>query len=168
MHINDSKFDLGSKKDRHENLGLGFIGLEGFWNLLHWPGLEGGASEGREWEGWKGVIWVLETPSSENPTIWKREIELVRPTLSLSALPCDFPTNFALSFSCTNSKPFKIQVRSPPFSKPGSRSVSPSTQRLRRSQPRARRRPEGTTTQKLKKKTPSLSSPTLNEAEAKR
>lgn len=87
MHINDSKFDLGSKKDRHENLGLGFIGLEGFWNLLHWPGLEGNASEGGKWEGWKDVIWVLETPSSENPTIWKREIELVRPTLSLSALP---------------------------------------------------------------------------------
>lgn len=30
MHINDSKSDLGSKVDRHENLGKGKIGLDCF------------------------------------------------------------------------------------------------------------------------------------------
>jgi AP endonuclease-1 len=75
LHVNDSKFDLGAKKDRHENLGLGFLGLASFWNLLHWPGLDGGSTA---WEGWKDVIWVLETPSSENAEIWRREIEIVR------------------------------------------------------------------------------------------
>ena len=30
MHLNDSKSDLGSKLDRHENLGKGKIGMECF------------------------------------------------------------------------------------------------------------------------------------------
>ena len=30
MHLNDSKFALGCKKDRHESLGKGFLGLESF------------------------------------------------------------------------------------------------------------------------------------------
>ena len=29
IHLNDSKVELGKKKDRHENLGKGFIGMEG-------------------------------------------------------------------------------------------------------------------------------------------
>ncbi len=34
VHCNDSKTPLGSRRDRHEHIGLGFIGLEGFRNLL--------------------------------------------------------------------------------------------------------------------------------------
>ena len=34
VHCNDSKAPLGSKRDRHEHIGLGYIGLEGFRNLL--------------------------------------------------------------------------------------------------------------------------------------
>ena len=30
MHVNDSKHALGSRKDRHEHIGQGQIGLEGF------------------------------------------------------------------------------------------------------------------------------------------
>jgi len=30
LHLNDSKKELGSRVDRHEHIGLGFIGLEGF------------------------------------------------------------------------------------------------------------------------------------------
>jgi deoxyribonuclease-4 len=37
IHVNDSKGDLGSKKDRHEVIGQGFLGLETFRNLLHHP-----------------------------------------------------------------------------------------------------------------------------------
>jgi len=33
-HCNDSKTDLGSHKDRHEHIGKGLIGLEGFKSLL--------------------------------------------------------------------------------------------------------------------------------------
>lgn len=35
MHINDSKKELGSKVDRHEHIGKGFIGKEGFTNIMN-------------------------------------------------------------------------------------------------------------------------------------
>lgn len=38
-HCNDSKVDLGSRKDRHEHLGKGFIGLEGFEAIVNHPKL---------------------------------------------------------------------------------------------------------------------------------
>jgi len=34
VHLNDSKGDLGSRIDRHEHIGLGFIGNEGFKTIL--------------------------------------------------------------------------------------------------------------------------------------
>ena len=34
VHANDSKKPLGSRRDRHEHIGEGFIGLKGFENLL--------------------------------------------------------------------------------------------------------------------------------------
>jgi deoxyribonuclease-4 len=35
LHLNDSKGDLGERKDRHEHIGKGHIGLEGFHHLLN-------------------------------------------------------------------------------------------------------------------------------------
>ena len=37
IHLNDSKKDLGSRVDRHEHIGRGKIGLEGFRLLLNDP-----------------------------------------------------------------------------------------------------------------------------------
>ncbi len=37
IHANDAKFHRGSKRDRHEHIGEGFIGVEGFIPLLHRP-----------------------------------------------------------------------------------------------------------------------------------
>jgi deoxyribonuclease-4 len=37
IHLNDSKGDLGSGLDRHEHIGMGFIGEAGFTNILHRP-----------------------------------------------------------------------------------------------------------------------------------
>ncbi|HVC58358.1 MAG TPA: deoxyribonuclease IV [Candidatus Acidoferrales bacterium] len=34
IHVNDSKFDLGMKRDRHEKLGVGYIGIVGFKTFL--------------------------------------------------------------------------------------------------------------------------------------
>lgn len=39
FHLNDSKADLGSHIDRHENIGDGFIGLDGFKLLVNHPKL---------------------------------------------------------------------------------------------------------------------------------
>ncbi|MEM2856920.1 MAG: deoxyribonuclease IV [Candidatus Nitrosocaldaceae archaeon] len=35
VHLNDSKSDLKHNSDRHEHIGLGYIGEEGFRNILH-------------------------------------------------------------------------------------------------------------------------------------
>ena len=37
LHLNDSKTPLGSRKDRHWHIGEGYIGLEGFRNLVNHP-----------------------------------------------------------------------------------------------------------------------------------
>ena len=37
FHLNDSKTPLGSRKDRHWHIGEGYIGLEGFRNLVNHP-----------------------------------------------------------------------------------------------------------------------------------
>lgn len=35
FHLNDSKKELGSKVDRHEHIGKGFIGVDGFRNIMN-------------------------------------------------------------------------------------------------------------------------------------
>lgn len=35
FHINDSKKELGSRVDRHDHIGKGFIGIEGFRNIMN-------------------------------------------------------------------------------------------------------------------------------------
>lgn len=39
-HCNDSKVELGAHKDRHEHLGKGFIGIDGFDAIIHHPKLQ--------------------------------------------------------------------------------------------------------------------------------
>ncbi len=43
MHINDSKCALGSRRDRHENVGRGFIGITMFECIMNDPRLDGAA-----------------------------------------------------------------------------------------------------------------------------
>lgn len=69
MHLNDSKADLGANKDLHQNIGLGYLGLEAFRCLMNDARLE-------------GLPLVLETPSEdenkkEDKRIWAEEIALL-------------------------------------------------------------------------------------------
>jgi deoxyribonuclease-4 len=41
IHLNDTKGELGSGLDRHEHIGLGGIGEEGFRRILHHPAITG-------------------------------------------------------------------------------------------------------------------------------
>lgn len=41
LHLNDSKVPFGANRDRHENIGEGSIGADGFAALLGHPGLQG-------------------------------------------------------------------------------------------------------------------------------
>jgi deoxyribonuclease-4 len=49
IHTNDSKAPLGSRVDRHEHIGQGYIGIQGFRRILHHPGL-------------RDKAFILETP----------------------------------------------------------------------------------------------------------
>ncbi len=52
VHLNDTKGDKGSGLDRHEHIGMGFIGEDGFRRILHNPAL-------------KNLPFVCETPVDE-------------------------------------------------------------------------------------------------------
>jgi len=52
IHANDSKTPLGSHVDRHENIGEGYIGLDGFRRILAHPGL-------------RDKAFILETPMEQ-------------------------------------------------------------------------------------------------------
>lgn len=52
IHMNDSKKDLGTRVDRHAHIGEGFIGLEGFTNIMNDSRLE-------------GIPMILETPKTK-------------------------------------------------------------------------------------------------------
>ncbi len=52
IHLNDSKYPLGSRKDRHMHIGKGYIGLEGFRVLVNHKYL-------------KDLPFVLETPKHD-------------------------------------------------------------------------------------------------------
>jgi deoxyribonuclease-4 len=62
MHINDSKKELGSRVDRHDSLGKGFIGSSLFEWLMNDPRFD-------------GIPLILETPNEE---IWAEEIALLK------------------------------------------------------------------------------------------
>ncbi|MCH5166926.1 MAG: deoxyribonuclease IV [Erysipelotrichales bacterium] len=62
IHLNDSLQPLGSKKDRHANIGQGLIGLEFFEKFM-------------QDDRFDDIPIILETPNSEN---WKNEITMLR------------------------------------------------------------------------------------------
>ncbi len=64
LHINDSKNPIGSHKDRHEQIGKGYIGLDTFVNIVNNPRL-------------KELPMFLETPW-DNELDYKNEIDLLR------------------------------------------------------------------------------------------
>jgi len=67
VHLNDSKGALGSRLDRHENIGKGKIGRKGIRAFLHYPGI-------------RERPLVMETPYEDVKTM-KTSIKLVRTLL---------------------------------------------------------------------------------------
>jgi deoxyribonuclease-4 len=65
LHLNDSRHELGSRRDRHANLGEGHIGLDLFERLLHDP-------------HWQGAPAILETPLGDDGEGHRRDLELLR------------------------------------------------------------------------------------------
>lgn len=66
MHLNDSKTMLGSHRDRHENIGVGYLGLSAFRNLMNDERIQ-------------NIPLILETPSFEAPKeVWAKEIAILQ------------------------------------------------------------------------------------------
>ncbi|XP_053577243.1 probable endonuclease 4 [Bombina bombina] len=64
VHLNDSKGTVGCRLDRHENIGRGHIGLEGFRQVMNEPRLN-------------GIPMILETPYSATDEDSSKEIALL-------------------------------------------------------------------------------------------
>lgn len=65
IHLNDSKMDCGSNKDRHADLGEGKLGEETIRKILKYPKL-------------KKVPFILETPALKASATMEREIERLK------------------------------------------------------------------------------------------
>lgn len=65
IHANDSKTPLGARKDRHENIGAGHIGKDGFRRMLQEPVL-------------RKYPWILEVPGFENQGPDRKNIDLLK------------------------------------------------------------------------------------------
>ncbi len=65
IHINDSKNEINSHKDRHENIGFGTIGFDNLIKIIYNKKLE-------------GIPKILETPYIGDKAPYKEEIEMIR------------------------------------------------------------------------------------------
>ena len=65
VHVNDSKNEINTHKDRHENFGFGTIGFDALMKVINNPRL-------------KDVPKILETPYIEDKPPYKFEIEMIK------------------------------------------------------------------------------------------
>lgn len=65
IHINDSKNDINTHKDRHENIGFGTLGFDTLIKIIYNNKL-------------KGIPKILETPYVDKFAPYKYEIEMIR------------------------------------------------------------------------------------------
>ncbi|MFH0912613.1 MAG: deoxyribonuclease IV [Patescibacteria group bacterium] len=65
IHLNDAMFDLGSHKDRHENLGQGYIGEAGIKNIIAHPDI-------------RKLPLIMETPRTGEARLDIKDIRLLR------------------------------------------------------------------------------------------
>ena len=63
--LNDSKNDLSSHKDRHENIGQGFIGQKALINFANHPAFD-------------NIPIILETPYVDGRSLYKQEIAMIK------------------------------------------------------------------------------------------
>jgi len=70
LHINDSKNICGARKDRHENIGKGYIGLNNLINIIYNKKLD-------------NIPKILETPYIDDKAPYKEEIELIRKSMEV-------------------------------------------------------------------------------------
>ncbi|KAG8532635.1 uncharacterized protein KY384_002512 [Bacidia gigantensis] len=81
LHINDSKAPLASHRDLHQNIGLGFLGLRAFHNVMNEKRFE-------------DLPLILETPidhkdengkAIEDRSVWTKEIKMLEKLIGMDA-----------------------------------------------------------------------------------
>ena len=86
LHLNDSKAPLASHRDLHQNIGLGFLGLRAFHNVMNE-------------KCFQGLPLVLETPIDrkdekgkdvEDKGVWVREIKMLEGLIGMDGDGADF------------------------------------------------------------------------------
>lgn len=90
LHLNDSKAPFDSHRDLHQNIGLGFLGLRGFHNVMNEPRFQ-------------DMPLILETPCDrkdpedstgkkviEDKSIWAQEIKLLESLIGMEADSAEF------------------------------------------------------------------------------
>ena len=65
FHINDSKNEQGARKDRHENLGFGYIGFDSLIDVIYH-------------DDFLEIPKILESPYIDNKPPYKEEIDMIR------------------------------------------------------------------------------------------
>ena len=65
IHVNDSKNTIGARKDRHENIGFGYIGFDKLISIIYNPRIE-------------SIPKILETPWINDSPPYKEEIDMIR------------------------------------------------------------------------------------------
>lgn len=65
IHVNDSKNEMGARKDRHENIGFGYLGFETLLKFIYD-------------DRFKNIPKILETPYVEGTPPYLYEIEMIK------------------------------------------------------------------------------------------
>ncbi len=65
FHINDSKNPIGASKDRHENIGFGYLGYDALLNIIYHP-------------DFMDIPKILETPYIDDKPPYLEEIKMIR------------------------------------------------------------------------------------------
>ena len=74
VHANDSKTQLGSGRDRHENIGQGHIGMRAFRRMVRNRLL-------------RKAVWLLEVPGYESDGPGQADLEILRALRDAPDLP---------------------------------------------------------------------------------
>ncbi|KAH7921053.1 AP endonuclease [Leucogyrophana mollusca] len=96
LHLNDSKMPLASKRDRHENIGLGHLGIHTFRHIVTDPRMQ-------------NIPLILETPSFEANEVWTKEIAALN---QLSDIGLDEKSTKALEETLTGEIRAVVRARS--------------------------------------------------------
>ncbi len=95
-HFNDSKGALGSHLDRHEHIGQGQIGVDGFRHIINDP-------------RWYGIPMLLETPKEDD---LKEDAENLAQLCSLAADPMRVPLGLRIGSTMLPTDPTAIDLSS--------------------------------------------------------